>query len=374
MIFVALNYRLGALGFLAGPEVSRNGDLNAGLLDQRFALKWVQKHVRAFGGNKHRVTVMGESAGGGSVLTHVAAYGGKHGAEKLFARAIPQSPAFVPLGIPPKNAYKDFLAHLGVDNLRQARQLDSETVIAANAAMIGAAPPSTSFFAPVVDGDLIPDNLATMFRKGQFDQSIPILVGHNTLEGGFFFDPEVETEKDFKTWIDRGFPGLGHSNVKHLVETLYPPVFDGTYGYHSQATRQIAFSSEAIFDCHYEAVGHGKKGHSYACKFLITPCLGFLVAEANRDKDEFAVSPGIHTQDLFYTFGRPSAPAPWPKAQHALQEAIVSFTKGHTPRYDSKRAFPEWGRQRNIVRIDTEGGHIAKSHVNETRCNWWSEL
>jgi carboxylesterase type B len=47
MVFVALNYRLGALGFLSGPEVKKNGDLNVGLLDQRLALEWVQVSVRS---------------------------------------------------------------------------------------------------------------------------------------------------------------------------------------------------------------------------------------------------------------------------------------------------------------------------------------
>jgi carboxylesterase type B len=73
MIFVALNYRLGAFGFLAGPTVINGGVANAGLLDQRFALEWVQENIAKFGGNPNNVTVMGESAGGGSVMHQITA-------------------------------------------------------------------------------------------------------------------------------------------------------------------------------------------------------------------------------------------------------------------------------------------------------------
>ena len=68
VIFVSLNYRLGALGFLSGPTLQANGVANAGLLDQRFALDWVQKYIHLFGGDPRKVTVIGESAGGGSII------------------------------------------------------------------------------------------------------------------------------------------------------------------------------------------------------------------------------------------------------------------------------------------------------------------
>jgi carboxylesterase type B len=71
VIFVAINYRLGAFGFLSGPTVQSDGVANAGLLDQRLALEWVQEHISEFGGDPNQVTVMGESAGGGSILHQI---------------------------------------------------------------------------------------------------------------------------------------------------------------------------------------------------------------------------------------------------------------------------------------------------------------
>lgn len=76
-ISVMIQYRLGAFGFLSSEDVKRNGQLNAGLLDQRFALQWVQDHIQRFGGDPKKVTLAGESAGAGSVMLQAMAYGGK---------------------------------------------------------------------------------------------------------------------------------------------------------------------------------------------------------------------------------------------------------------------------------------------------------
>ena len=76
-IAVVIQYRLGAFGFLSSEDVKKNGRLNAGLLDQRFALQWVQAHIRKFGGDPNKVTIAGESAGAGSVMLQAMAYGGK---------------------------------------------------------------------------------------------------------------------------------------------------------------------------------------------------------------------------------------------------------------------------------------------------------
>ena len=89
---VTINYRLGALGFLAHPALAdangQSGDY--GLMDQQAALRWVQRNIASFGGNPHNVTIFGESAGGLSTLSQVAS----PQARGLFERAIVESGSY----------------------------------------------------------------------------------------------------------------------------------------------------------------------------------------------------------------------------------------------------------------------------------------
>ncbi len=77
-IVVEAQYRLGAFGYLASADVRRHGQLNAGLLDQRFALEWTQEHIAKFGGDPAKVTLGGESSGAGSAMYQSLAHGGQN--------------------------------------------------------------------------------------------------------------------------------------------------------------------------------------------------------------------------------------------------------------------------------------------------------
>lgn len=85
--------QLGAFGWLSSADVYRQGVVNAGILDQNFALKWAQKYISLFGGDPTKVTITGESAGAGSVMYHNMAYGGTIGTS-LYVNVCPFSPLF----------------------------------------------------------------------------------------------------------------------------------------------------------------------------------------------------------------------------------------------------------------------------------------
>ena len=76
MIGVSIQYRLSAWGFLGGEELLESGNTNLGFRDQRLALHWINENIGAFGGDKDKVTIWGESAGAGSVGAHLLAYNG----------------------------------------------------------------------------------------------------------------------------------------------------------------------------------------------------------------------------------------------------------------------------------------------------------
>lgn len=70
VIAININYRVGAPGFLTSPELRAAGwPTNNGLRDQRAALRWIQENIEGFGGDPKKITVMGESAGGGKDTT-----------------------------------------------------------------------------------------------------------------------------------------------------------------------------------------------------------------------------------------------------------------------------------------------------------------
>uniref|UniRef100_A0A8H7K424 Carboxylic ester hydrolase n=1 Tax=Bionectria ochroleuca TaxID=29856 RepID=A0A8H7K424_BIOOC len=352
MIFVGLNYRLGALGFLSGQEVEQDGDLNAGLLDQRLALQWVQDNIHLFGGSRDKVTVMGESAGGGSVLLHMTGPSNSTNIKAPFAQAIVQSPALVSNLQVPESGYADFLSQLNVSSLADARKLSSEAIIRGNADHLASAPDTTYIHTPVRDSKTAPDTLYQSFKNGAFDKTVRLLAAHNSFEGSFFFDPKVKTEEQLDSWIQNSLPGYTKNDREYLVKDLYP--FNLSLGDVAQGSSQRAIWGDAIFDCTFLTAHEAFGGNSYA----------YL----------FDVSPGFHTQDLKYTFNDPATPAFRPIAQDILQRAIASFTINGEPVTKSNgtyEAFPTWGSGKSLVRINGDGFSVGTSVVNETRCAWW---
>jgi carboxylesterase type B len=90
-IVVSIQYRLGAFGFLASKELRDKGVVNAGILDQAFALSWIKLFICQFGGDPFSVTISGESAGASSVMYHGLAVNGGLGS-LLFDKSIAASP------------------------------------------------------------------------------------------------------------------------------------------------------------------------------------------------------------------------------------------------------------------------------------------
>jgi hypothetical protein len=107
---------------------------------------------------------------------------------------------------------------------------------------------------------------------------------------------------------------------------------------------------------------------------VLYPESNYLLTSLYATPDEFGVSPGFHIQDLKYTFNDPTSPAPWPKAQDALQEAIITFVQGGVPRFTDHKAFPHLGSHGTIVNVTSQGAVETIRNLNATRCEWWANL
>ncbi|HEV2700637.1 MAG TPA: carboxylesterase family protein [Steroidobacteraceae bacterium] len=185
MIVVTLNYRLGKFGFLAHPALTRenpDGPLgNYGLMDVVAALKWVQANIKAFGGDPRKVTLAGQSAGGAAVydlMTSPLATG-------LYSKAIIESGVFSTPSTPFAAAEEEGAA---AAKTWDATASDATALRKLSAAQIqGAGPALAGNFGPMIDGKVLPEDIAMAFDEGKIAK-VPLLIGSNSYEVGFFGD------------------------------------------------------------------------------------------------------------------------------------------------------------------------------------------
>lgn len=203
VIATAMQYRLGAFGFMATPD----GEKNFALKDQRNALLWVQKFIDGFGGDKERVTVFGESAGGMSICCHMLSHPPPSG--PLFSRAIIMSGVLGPTTTPiseqrASEVFDKFCETLKIeagseDALAKLRALDVNTLVAASETLTF----QESFWRPQIDTSFFHANFT-------WDQ-VPELLG-------------------LCAWVDEivvgntGFEGQTHAGV---LKDLTPETFRG---------------------------------------------------------------------------------------------------------------------------------------------------
>jgi len=173
VIVVTINYRLGALGFLADSALaSRPGGPSGdyGLMDQQAALRWVQRNIRGFGGDPRNVTLFGESAGGLSTLSQLVSTG----ARGLFQRAIVESGSY--------NATQQSLTTAEAAGQAFATKAGC---VGNTASCLRALPVSTILgnedpvgYTPDVDGVVLKQSIKTALASGQFNR-VPVMIGTN---------------------------------------------------------------------------------------------------------------------------------------------------------------------------------------------------
>lgn len=254
VVVTVFNYRVGAFGFLAGEQVATNGSLNAGLLDQRFFFDWVKQHIDKFGGDPEHVTLVGDSAGAGSILHHLTAYSGRN--DDLFHAAIFDS-LFVPFQ-PSCSFYQyqfDAFANgtgcaTDPDPLSCLRAKDSTTLNTANIAYPYPGRTGGALFpyTPCVDGDFIADTTDKLLSAGKFIQ-VPLLLG-NANDEGTIFAPNAASSTEVTDFFADNYPLLTADEVHSIVFQEYLYLEDTSTPMHAQYFALAATAyGESTFTC-----------------------------------------------------------------------------------------------------------------------------
>jgi para-nitrobenzyl esterase len=222
VVLVSINYRLGALGYLAHPELSKesadNVSGNYGLLDQIAALRWVRENIAPFGGDAKNVTIFGESAGALSVEYLLAS----PAARGLFDKAIVQSGYLFTMPELRNTRYEEYSAEaigayvankLGEPSISGLRAMDARKLVDA-AAAAGYAPYGT------IDGKILPRQLVDTFDRGE-QAPVPLIAGLTSGEVRglrFLLPPAPASAKAYANDVRARYGDLADDYLR-----LYPP-------------------------------------------------------------------------------------------------------------------------------------------------------
>jgi para-nitrobenzyl esterase len=300
-VVVTLNYRLGALGFLAHPDLSAESQPkvsgNYGMLDALAALQWVQRNIAVFGGDPNNVTVFGESAGANLTAALVAS----PAAKGLFHRAIAQSGGFMGLG----------MARTGT--LARAEEVGAKALTDAGIGSIAEAraKPAAEVFAAirggglVVDGYLIPEDLSLTFVNGR-QNAVDLLIGSNKDEGTFFQRPGLTAEQ-FTSQARQRFGVLADGFLK-----IFPAGSDAE----ATSSYLAAFSAEASWHMRRFAALQAKQGND-AYVYYFTRVPPTLPDRPSRG--------ATHVAEIPYMFDNMAPPSPWTDVDRRLADVMSSY-------------------------------------------------
>ncbi|KAF2270963.1 putative carboxylesterase [Lojkania enalia] len=297
-VVVYSNYRTNAFGFLAGSKLQgrEDVDFNAGLLDQRAALLWIQKYIHEFGGDASDVTIWGQSAGGGSVVAQTIATGNRGGG--LFRRAMASSP-FWPKTYryddpESEELYEAVVRDVGCkgveDEVLCLKGADLQAVREASLKLTTSRQYTTSTFmwGPVIDGGFLTEGLASVVRSGELNAEA-VFSTYNLHEGENFIPPGFanatgfagfnSSSASFDDWLQGFLPGFEEDELEE-AKKLYPAI--GT-------------AEEISWNTTYDRAG-------LLYRDLVLACPAYWIAKTAKKGwlAEYTIDPAKHASDTIY--------------------------------------------------------------------------
>lgn len=322
-VVVTINYRLGQLGFFAHPALERDEDspANFGLLDQIAALQWVQQNIAAFGGDPGNVTILGQSAGGKSVLALFAsplARGLFHKGLAMSSYAVPDPPLAKALETGIKVA--DALGLKGAKTTAaELRAVPAEKFAQLKGQGLSNAP------VPVSGDDVLPQPVLDTFAAGK-QAPVPLIIGNTSDDSSVIAAFGIDTAELLKRMRGAGF----------LLKALYPGVKDEAE-LARQAGRDLVFTTAARLN----ADRHARQAPTWRYYFDYT-------AVKDRPKHPNGVAHGseiayfLNTGDLFEGTKDIFTDADRDLAAR-VGDYVLAFARTGTP---SAKDGPEWPRHK----------------------------
>lgn len=117
----------------------------------------------------------------------------------------------------------------------------------------------------VVDGSYVPAQPGLLFLNGSFHQNVNIYAGHNVDEGLVFTNPELMINGTYPQLLQGLFDNLTASEMSFIESSLYPPVFDGSYGYTNEFERASTTIADVSIVCNVDYMGRAYNNATYSC-------------------------------------------------------------------------------------------------------------
>ncbi|KXJ86785.1 sterol esterase [Microdochium bolleyi] len=380
-IFVAVNYRTGGFGFLAGKEVLADGAANLGLLDQRMGLEWVADNIASFGGDPSKVTLWGQSAGSISVFDQMALYGGDntYKGRPLFRGAVMSSGSLAPtdpVDCPKAQAVYDTVVRkagcaAAADTLSCLRALPYARFLDAANSVPGILSYSSAAlsYLPRPDGKILTESTEVLARVGRY-AAVPMIIGDVEDEGTLFglFQPNITTEARLVDYLRNiFFNNAARSDMQALVRT-YPssqsagsPFRTGLFNIaYPQFKRLAAILGDLVFTLtrrlflEYTTAAHPD-----------VPAWSYL-AGYNYGLPILGTFHGSDLVQFFYGI-KPNY------AAGAFQAYLTSFVTNLDPNTDTDRRYQPWAQWkggRQLMMIDAGSGRMAGDDFRGNSFEW----
>ena len=301
LVIVTINYRLGALGFLTHPELTRESTRNAsgnyGLLDVVAALEWVRKNIASFGGDPQRVTIAGQSAGASAVHALMAS----PLAKGLFHRAIAESGSGV--GRRTRN-----LAEAENDGAKFAESKNARSIHDLRAIPAKDLTSVTGLrFGPVVDGWFLPADATAIVAQGKHND-VPMLTGLTADEGSASPAYGKNKAEDFKKQSQQRYGDLAETFLK-----LYPSDTETQSGVsQKQSARDQGMISMSLWAAERARSSKSKTWTYYFSRAIPWP-----------EQPQYGA---FHTSEVPYVFGNfKLLNRPWEQVDRQLSATMMTY-------------------------------------------------